>query len=242
MALKYYFNAEDVDFPYQVTQNNSDGTYVGQIPMSASLGNYTKGSAGASSQIQATPMGGNPVTIKFNDIDWALCLPLPAAYSTDKEICAYLSILFTGQQGTLVPPASTSTNMFASQPIGLIDLADGAQEYYLPLNGYYLDPDGLPYTADTAETVIPLAGSFLSGCLAVSVTQYSASKAPEIELMVNGGLSGEKIDADAVGTLISTGANTSLAINDRICLKMTVYGSGSGTITLGCVSSLYTPA
>ena len=157
MAIKNHFEAEDTDYPYQVVVRKSDGTYVGKCAMSASLGAYTKGSAGVSSQAQASPLNGSPLTIRFTDYDWALCSPLPSDYSTDEAIMAYLSTLFTGQYGTLVPPITTAMNLILTQPIGIIDNGvDGTS--YMALSS----TQGVATTAAEAYTALNFNGNTVS--------------------------------------------------------------------------------
>lgn len=97
MALQY-LDAESI--PYFVVLRSSGGTYQGSWSSAYSMkfqGDY------------AVLIGHNNaemgLKIKFNEIDWGACLPIPDPIPTDTEgYMAYLSILFTGQQGTLVPP------------------------------------------------------------------------------------------------------------------------------------------
>ncbi len=243
MALKYYFDAEDTDFPYQVVVRNSDGTYVGQCAMSASLGAYTKGSAGVSSQAQASPLNGSPLTIRFTDYDWASCSPLPSDYSTDEAIMAYLSILFTGQYGTLVPPTPTSNsmNIFQSQPLGEITAAAGADDiYYMSLNGAILNPASAAYTEEEVAARIPTNISFASQCMSAVVSDYLIDVIVVVDLMVYGaGESGVTLSLNTDGVVKSTGEYSALT-GDLLYYRVTVP-VGTGTLTVSPIVIAGTP-
>lgn len=125
MAL-YYLDAQDANYPYQVVRKRlSDGGYVGQMPISASLVSYSEGSVSQVSQVMVLPMGGlGSTSIQFNQYDWAACLPELTDSSTDAKIMAYLSTLFTGQLGTLVPFALTAGDWLSIEH-GIVSFSGG---------------------------------------------------------------------------------------------------------------------
>lgn len=97
MATKQYLDAETI--PYQVILREADGSYIDQYLQSFYVsreGGGFRANGGA---------GAHFLKRDFSAIDWGACLPLPDPIPTDTEgYMAYLSLLFTGQQGTLVPP------------------------------------------------------------------------------------------------------------------------------------------
>lgn len=147
MAL-YYLDAQDANYPYQVVRKRlSDGGYVGQMPMSASLVAFSEGKISGTAQVTVLPMGGlGSTTIQLNDYDWASCLPEPTAYSTDAEIMAYLSVLFTGQQGTLVPFALTAGDWMSIED-GVVSFSGGTTNTSKELiTSQSANQDGIDYT------------------------------------------------------------------------------------------------
>jgi len=121
MALQY-LDAESN--PYFVVLRSSDGTYQGSWSSAYSMkfqGDY------------AVLIGHNNaemgLKIKFDEIDWGACLPVPDPIPTDTEgYMAYLSTLFTGQLGTLISPSNKQ--YFFTTPIIAIPFTDYPELYF----------------------------------------------------------------------------------------------------------------
>lgn len=124
MATKQYLDAQTI--PYQVILREADGSYSDQYPQSFYVsreGNGFRANGGT---------GDHFLKRDFSAINWKACLPLPDASPTDTEgYMAYLSTLFTGQLGTLVPPTPPApipqVQYLYTNPIEPLALTSGTQ-------------------------------------------------------------------------------------------------------------------
>lgn len=219
MALQY-LDAEAI--PYFVVKRSSGGDYEGSWSSAYSMkfqGDY------------AVLIGHNNaemgLKVKFDEIDWAACLPLPDPMPTDAEgYMKYLSTLFTGQMGTLVPPVTSNYMIIVSQASALSLNAKGE---------YVGSPAGSAVLGATVtERAVSVGERTLKGFI-VSVTASAADKDITIQVITIDKLGSETIihtvtvAAGGTGVISSTIADIKISENDRIAIKCNVP-SGTGDV------------
>lgn len=220
MALQYL---DSQTIPYQVVLRLADGTYQGQWAQS----NQILYGVGDRNIGQATVVGSNGgfmgERIVFNTIDWAACLPLPTAYSTDEEIMTYLSTMFTGQQGTLVPPVVNVTASIFSEPIELAQADDG--DWFCSLVG------SVASTAQTlAEVQLPMVACTLTRIgVFVPDTENTLDAQVTVHIYVDGVTAANfKIKADGTDGFLSTAVDIDITANQLVNYVFEVP-AGAGT-------------
>jgi len=221
MALQY-LDAEAI--PYFVVKRSSGGDYEGSWSSAYSMkfqGDY------------AVLIGHNNaemgLKVKFDEIDWAACLPLPDPMPTDAEgYMKYLSTLFTGQMGTLVPPVTSNSMIIVSQA-STLDLNVGGEYVGSPASAAVLSTTVMEAAVCVGERIL---NSFI-----VSVGENTADKDTEIELI--------KIDKNGAETILYAVTIVSgfdkvivnslpaitIAEMDRIAIKYNVH-NGNGYVLI----------
>jgi len=233
MALQYLDGAT---IPYFVTLRSDAGVFQGSWSMVNTV-RYQQGDPSSAILLGAdgTQMG---LQIIFDEIDWASCDPLPAAYGTDEEIMTYLNTyLFTGQQGTLVPPSVTTMNLILSEPVGIIDNGiDGVS--YMALSS----TQGIAATAEEAYTALNFNGNTTSvtalmsnsstdSIIDIELCKYDGSETTLLKMSLAAGTNGVVQDVSTVA-ILST---------DYLYYKITVP-VGTGTVYLSPIALEITTA
>lgn len=224
MATKQYLDA--VSIPYQVVLRDKDGIYINQYPQSSSL---CQDSAG----FIATPIAGQtPLKIRdFALIDWESCDPSLVDFSTTEKIMTYLSVLFTGQQGTLVPVTTTAMNLILTQPIGIIDNGvDGTS--YMALSS----TQGVATTAAEAYTALNFNGNTVS--IHAIVSNSSTDSVMEISLCKYDGGETELLKMSipaATDGLVKSEGSSAIVDTDYLFYKILIP-VGSGTLYLSPIT------
>jgi len=213
-----------VTIPYQVVLRNENGAYINQYPQSFYV------AKGAACFIAAGVGGGSHFLKKdFSEIDFSLCLPEPIDYdtSTNEGRMAYLSTMFTGQQGTLIPTNSTSMTAIVSN----------ISELDLELTGTYTS--NLVSVATIAKTQEHYVGSIGEGIIkkwyiTVSFSESNQDIDANLFKIVNGSktiIAFISITAGVVGVFEALDINASFTKDELMGIEY-VVPPGSGEVTI----------
>ena len=125
-----------------------------------------------------------------------------------------------------------------SQPIGEIDTAVTFGDFYIPLSGYWLNPNSTAYTIDEANAVMSKDFVLGESATVLNVSEFSASVNAELSLYIDGA-SVYNIEISAAG-IVKISADIMLPSGGFICYKLSIP-SGFGTFNAGCITTTLTP-
>lgn len=211
---KQYLDAESN--PYFVVLRSSDGTY--QSSWSSAYSMKFQGDYAVLIGHNNAEMG---LKIKFDEIDWGACLPIPDPLPTDAEgYMAYLNFIFNGQMGTLVPTPTPQTMIYNTTPIISVDGSSGLSSY-IPLDA----GDGVPTAAFENIGTIGVESTITQ--IITTISKNTLDQPARIVLMQDGI---ELADAEATGGAEVLSFNI---LSDQISNNSLIYFKLNSTSTAG---------
>lgn len=231
---KYILDFEDTNFPYQaVIRTAADSTYIGQIPLSASLVAFSEGQASGTAQVTALPLGGaGPTTIQFDNYDWANCVPALSDFSTNAKIMAYLTTYFSGQ--AIVPTPTPNIMYYYTTPALDIGVRYGGS-LFIPFSG----GNGNPLDNISNNYVLGFAATLNQ--IYATVTAATLDETTLIELVQDKDTIADcTIDVGGVADAVLFNISANIIENKPLYYKIT-SASSSGEISFS-IRAKVTPA
>lgn len=204
--------------------NADGGAFIASLPTSSFANSSSSG-------VRILPLGLTQPAPSYlwTDIDFSLCLPLPAAYATTTEKAEAMAGFFTGS-ATTAPLALCSLQ---TQGNASVSVVAGATTY-ASLSGYF-----------GQFATMALSNSILGACTIKEILFYvsanTATTTTTFSLMVNEvAVETMTVATTVVGVQTFGTLSTPIAATDRVCLAQTTV-SGAGAISVGGLTTFFTP-